>query len=150
MNHRRYRDPSSQLISFKFSVIGVDIFIFGSWLGIGSDPCHPFREPVRQLFLLIKSYVPPADRSSHRLCSIKRVFLKISQNSQGNSCARVFLIKSQALGLKLICNFIKNDTLEQVPYFEFGEIFKKIFFRDYHWTIASDLRKFRSAGDEQL
>ena len=35
-------------------------------------------------------------RSSHQRCSIK-VFLKISQNSQENTCARVsFLIKLQA------------------------------------------------------
>ena len=31
-------------------------------------------------------------------CSVKKVFLKISQNSQENTCARVyFLIKLQAL-----------------------------------------------------
>ena len=35
-------------------------------------------------------------------CSVKKVFLEISQNSQGNTCARdSFLIKLQALGLKL-------------------------------------------------
>ena len=34
-------------------------------------------------------------RSSHRRCSVKKVFLEISQNSQENTCARVsFLIKS--------------------------------------------------------
>ena len=33
-------------------------------------------------------------------CSVKKVFLEISQNSQENACARVsFLIKLQALGL---------------------------------------------------
>ena len=32
-----------------------------------------------------------------QLCSVKKVFLKISQNSQENNCARVsFLIKLQA------------------------------------------------------
>ena len=36
-------------------------------------------------------------RSSHQRCSVKRVFLEISQNSQENTCARVsFLIKLQA------------------------------------------------------
>ena len=35
-------------------------------------------------------------RSSHQRCSIKKVFLKVSQNSQENKCARVpFLIKLQ-------------------------------------------------------
>ena len=33
-------------------------------------------------------------------CSVKEVFLKISQNSQGNTCVRVsFLIELQASGL---------------------------------------------------
>ena len=35
-------------------------------------------------------------------CSVKKVFLEISQNSQENPCARVsFLIKLQASGLQL-------------------------------------------------
>ena len=37
--------------------------------------------------------------SSHQRCSVKKVFLEISQNSQENTCARVsFLIKLQASG----------------------------------------------------
>ena len=37
-----------------------------------------------------------------RRCSVKKVFLKISQNSEKNTCARVsFLIKLQARGLQL-------------------------------------------------
>ena len=37
-----------------------------------------------------------------RSCSVKKVFLEISQNSQENTCARVsFLIKLQASGLQL-------------------------------------------------
>ena len=36
-------------------------------------------------------------RSSHRRCSVKKVFLEILQNSQENTCVRVsFLIKLQA------------------------------------------------------
>ena len=47
-------------------------------------------------------------------CSVKNVFLKISQNSQQNTCARVsFLIKLRA------CNFIKKETLAQVFSSEF-------------------------------
>ena len=37
-----------------------------------------------------------------RRCSIKKVFLEISQNSQENTCARVsFLIKLHASGLQI-------------------------------------------------
>ena len=40
-------------------------------------------------------------------CSVKRVFLQISQNSQENTCATVsFLIKLQAWAY----NFIKKET----------------------------------------
>ena len=55
-------------------------------------------------------------------CSVKKVFLKISQNSQENTCARAsFLIKLQAS----VCNFIKKETLAQVFSCEFCEVFKK-------------------------
>ena len=47
-------------------------------------------------------------KSTHRRCSIKKVFLKISQNSQGNTCARIsFLIKLQESGLQL---YSKRDS----------------------------------------
>ena len=56
-------------------------------------------------------------------CSVKTVFLEISQNSQENTCARVsFLIKLQAA-----CNFIKKETLAQVFSCEFYEISKNTF-----------------------
>ena len=44
-------------------------------------------------------------------CSVKKVFLEISQNSQEKVCARIsFLIKLQAEA----CNFIKKEALAQV------------------------------------
>ena len=55
-------------------------------------------------------------------CSVKKVFLKISQNSQENTCVSVpFSLKLQAEA----CNFIKKETLAQVFSCEFCEIFKK-------------------------
>ena len=59
------------------------------------------------------------------MCSVKKVLLEISQNSQENACARVsFLIKLQAGA----CNFIKKDTLAQVFSCEFCKISKNSFF----------------------
>ena len=56
------------------------------------------------------------------MCSVKNVFLEISQNPQENTCARdSFLIKSQA------CNFIKKEALAQVFSCEFCEISKNTF-----------------------
>ena len=55
-----------------------------------------------------------------RKCYIKKVFLKILQNWQENTCARVsFLINLQASA----CNFIKKETLAQVSSCKFWEIF---------------------------
>ena len=52
-----------------------------------------------------------------RRCSVKEVFLEISQNSQENTCVRVhFLIK-----------LLKKETLAQVLSCEFREISKNIF-----------------------
>ena len=57
------------------------------------------------------------------MCSVKKVFLEISQNSQQNICARVsiFSIFSE------VCNFIKIEDLGQVFSCEFCEIFKNSF-----------------------
>ena len=41
-----------------------------------------------------------------RRCSVKKVFLKILQNSQKSTCARVSFLKT--------CNFIKKETLASV------------------------------------
>ena len=58
-------------------------------------------------------------------CSVKRVFLKNSKDSQENTCARVsFLIKLQTSGY----DFIKKETPAQVLSCEFCEIFKNTFF----------------------
>ena len=54
-------------------------------------------------------YFHETDRSSHRRCSVKKVFLEISQNSQENTCARnSSLIKWHAW------NFINKVSLAQV------------------------------------
>ena len=64
------------------------------------------------------------------------MFLKISENSQKNTFARVsFLIK-----LFEACNFIKKVTLAQVFSCEFSEIFKNTFLTEYLWATTSDDR----------
>ena len=57
-------------------------------------------------------------------CSVKKLFLKISQNSQENTSARVsFLIKLQVSD----CNFIKKETLTRAFFCEFCEILWTLF-----------------------
>ena len=65
----------------------------------------------------------PTSRSSYRRCFIKKVVLKISQNSQENTCARVSFL----LNLLLICNFIIKEILAQVFSCEFCKFFKNPF-----------------------
>ena len=68
----------------------------------------------------------------------KKAFLKISQNSQKNTYARVsFLIKLQTHA----CNFIKKETLAQVFSCEFCKIFKKTFFTENFLKTASAIQK---------
>ena len=70
-------------------------------------------------------------------CSVKNVFLEISQNSQENTCARVsILIKLQAEA----CKFIKKETQAQVFSYEFGEISKNTFSIKHIWWLLLYLR----------
>ena len=71
--------------------------------------------------------LPSSTRSSHRRCSVKNVFLKISQISQENTCSRVsFLIKFQAEA----CNFIEKENLVQVFSCEVYEILRAPFLQN--------------------
>ena len=55
-----------------------------------------------------------------RRCSVKKVFLKISQNSEKNTCVRLsFLISCRPKA----CNFIKKETPTQVFFCNFCETF---------------------------
>ena len=57
------------------------------------------------------------NRSSHRWCSVKNMFLEISQNSQENICASA----------SFSINFIKKGTLAQVFSYEFCKFSKNTF-----------------------
>ena len=69
---------------------------------------------------------------SQKIFSFKKVLLKLSQNSQQNTCVRVsFLMKA--------CNFIIKETLAQVFFYEFCKIINNIFFTEHLRTTASGL-----------
>ena len=73
-------------------------------------------------------------------CSVKEVFLKISQNPLENTCTRVsFLIKLKVSGLQF---FLKKETLAQVFSCEFCEIFKNTFF--YRTTMVAASGNYES------
>ena len=55
-----------------------------------------------------------------RRCSVKKVFLEISLNSQENTCARVsFLVKFQAIGLHIFCVNQGNHHHSKIVYLVF-------------------------------
>ena len=75
------------------------------------------------------------------------MFLKISQNSQEDTCARVsFLIKLQAEA----CNFLKKETLAQVFSCEFYEIFKNTLFTEHLWVTVSEIMLILSEQEDYL
>ena len=84
----------------------------------------------------ICSYSQRRIKSSHRMCSIKTLFLKISQNSQENICARVFF------SIKLLACLrpatLLKKTLAQVFSYEFCKILKNTYFTENLRTTASE------------
>ena len=75
-----------------------------------------------------------------RRCSVRKVFLQISQYSQENTCARVsFLITLQASG----CNFIKKEALAQALFLEFCEISENTVSYKTPLVVASEDNRFR-------
>ena len=71
-------------------------------------------------------------RRSHRRCPIKKVFLNILQNSEENTCARVyFLIKLQKF---LRTPFLQNTFRQLLPYsyFFITILITKLFTRNFY------------------
>ena len=81
----------------------------------------------------LKNYILNTEVVAWR-CSVKKVFLEISENSQENTCAGVF---SKQSWRPQTSNFIKKETLAQVFSCEFCKIFKNTFFTDHLWETAS-------------
>ena len=71
-----------------------------------------------------------------RRCSVKKVFLEISQNSEENTSVRAsFLIKLLAEA----CNFIKKETVAHVFSCEFCEIPKNTFLQNSSGRLRLDV-----------
>ena len=82
--------------------------------------------------VVLHKYFHLVSEAIARSYSVKKVFLETSQNSQKNTCARVyFLIKLEASA----CNFIKKETLTQVFFSEFCEISRDTFFTEQLWWL---------------
>ena len=83
----------------------------------------------RPSLLLVKSTDATGDFLS------KKLFVKISQYSQENTCAKSLLNK--VAGHKL-CNFIKKKTPTRIFFYKYWEISKNTCFEEYLRTAGSE------------
>ena len=72
-------------------------------------------------------------KSSQRWCSVKKVFVKISQISQENTCGSLFLIKMYVFRPATLL----KESQTKAFYCEICEIFKNIYFEQYMRTTES-------------
>ena len=95
----------------------------------------PFSQSTSgRLFLWPLSMKYLKSDAANRGVLSKKVFLRILQNSQENTCARVpFLIKFQASAF----NTNKKEILAKVFPCEFCKNFKTTFFPEHLWRTAS-------------
>ena len=70
-----------------------------------------------------------------RRCSVKKYLLKISQNSQQNTCARVIFKKSHRAG-----NFITRKIQHRCFPVNFAKIFQNSYFEKHLRTAASQYK----------
>ena len=150
-----YFTPFSSVSIFDFEQVNVNWVLFHFFSGVLLEIPFPWvanfktRVYFPNILKVIQTITIPNTsklfwlifteicRSSHRRCSLKKVFLKIPQNGQENTSVRVSsLIKLQGWGLQL---FIK-ETLEHVFPCEFCEIFKNTFLREHLRWLLLDIQ----------
>ena len=132
-----------ELIKRSFEVVEINPFVRSpdltkrAWLNFFM-PFHDKTNKFGEDFSLVFT------EAVVQRCSVKKVFLKISQNSQGNTCARVsFLIKLQSSGwtpLVAASVFIRLSNFRlmlpvYIPYFPF-QYCKKIRLRFFFVEIT--------------
>ena len=96
-NNQKSRNHSWNHLYIKLSLKLLVIFFLRSFFFTD----HLKHKTVNKTTCRMPSAVPHR-WSNHRRCSVKKVFLEFSQNSQKNACARVsFFLKLQALEKRL-------------------------------------------------
>ena len=67
-------------------------------------------------YVNVKTLTLSLIRNSHRMCSIKKLFLKLQQNSQENTCARLsFLKKMNFEFCQILKTFLQNNSGRTLP-----------------------------------
>ena len=88
------------------------------------------------IFFIILEWNLHNSEAVAKRCSAKNVLWEISQNSRGNTCARVSFL------IKLACNFIKKETLAQLFSCKFCEFSNITFSTEHLRTTASERSGF--------
>ena len=113
--------PSKVNVLHKFNLH----FMFSQYCSVRKSHCPNIPIFVYTIIVLYTEAVV-------RRCSVKKVFLEMSQNSQENTCARVaFLILLQAE----VCNFIKKETLAEVFSVNFVKFLRILFLIEHLWWL---------------
>ena len=92
----------------------------------GKDASEHVPEPANITEKVHKEAYQLTFRKSHQRFLQKKLFLRISQNSQKNTCVKVSFL-------------IKKETLAQVFSCEFWKKFKNTFCTEHVWTTASGI-----------
>ena len=79
-------------------------------------------------------------QNSHPECSFNKMFLKISQILQENTCAAISFLQ------ELASNFVKKETPAQLFSSEFCKMFKNTLFTEHFRTTASGYRNNMPRG----
>ena len=108
------------------------------------------RNPQISWLLRSQSTIKPLSEAFVRRCSVKNMFLEISQKSQENTCARDSFFNKVAGQRPVACNFIKKESLAQVFSCEFCEIFKSTFSYRTPLVAASTLLYFAQEINLQI
>ena len=114
MNKEKFLAYSAKRSQTKVETDGIHItrLLFSTTENVTSAELPFAEDEIQKSYVRRKKYVKDVPKnnkkgSSNRTCSVKNMFLKTKQNSQENTCTRVyFSIKLQPWGLQK--NTLKN------------------------------------------
>ena len=95
--------------------------IFSNFQKRAGETSPPLPPPLVTRLVLLEAVA--------QRCSVKKVFLEISQNSQENTCARFFFLISCR---PEACNFTKKETLARV---NFAKFLRTPFLIEHLWWL---------------
>ena len=97
--------------------------------------CVWFTNEKRLVLFTARTTVEDSLKAVVQRCSVKKVLLEISQNSQENTCARVsFLIKLQASGIRST-TLLKKRLWHWCFSLNFAKFLRTLFLTEHLWWL---------------